>query len=108
MAIGGEDYGEAAVERLGDTLFHVHSKDVSFYDSEPANRQVGKYNRRFLEVVLMGNGQVDHRPAYKALSARGYDGYFTMESLAQNSGLSAEEVARHDFLAFREDMKAIR
>jgi sugar phosphate isomerase/epimerase len=105
FAIAGEDYGEEAVERLGETIWHVHCKDISFFQEKPVYRHTGAYNGTIFAVDLMGKGQVDHKPAYRALLASGYNGYFTMETLAQGVDLIPEEVARHDYEAFIQDIR---
>lgn len=102
MAIAGDDYGERAVARLGDRLFHVHAKDVLFADS-PGPDTKGSPGRPY-RVELMGRGHVDHKPAYRALAAAGYAGYVSLE--AQVAGVEPEHIARHEYeqarLAFRE------
>jgi sugar phosphate isomerase/epimerase len=99
MAIAGDDYGEEAVQRLGNRLFHVHSKDVQFFDSKPAGRPTGEYKGRIFAVELMGQGSVDHRPAYQALIRNGYAGYVSLE--AQPAGEDSYRIALHEYTMFK-------
>lgn len=102
MAIAGEDYGPAAVARLGDRLFHVHAKDVRLHtESEAAAwpRRVHRYGDTLFSVELMGEGHVDHAPVYRALAASGYGGYVSLE--AQVDGVAPERIAQHELEAWK-------
>jgi sugar phosphate isomerase/epimerase len=100
MAIAGDDYGANAVKRLGHHLFHVHSKDVLFFDSKPADQPTGQYKGRIFAVGLMGHGSVDHRPAYEALIKNGYTGYVSLE--AQPAGEDPQRIALHEYTMFKQ------
>ncbi|MDF2724774.1 MAG: xylose isomerase [Paenibacillus sp.] len=97
MAIAGDDYGELAVQRLGDRLLHVHTKDVAFGESSTGKPY---------QVALMGHGHVDHRPAYRALLAAGYEGYISLE--AQVAGVEPETLIRHEYEQLQQALRDIR
>lgn len=103
MAIAGEDYGEEAVRRLGDRLFHVHAKDVWFY-TDPQDEAKGYAGRQY-RVELMGKGHVDHAPAYLALLQSGYEGYVSLE--AQVAGVEPERIARHEYEQARRTLQRL-
>lgn len=95
LSIAGEHYGQEAVDRLGDYIRHVHAKDIVFFAEKPAHRPSARYRGRLFAVERMGQGEVDHRPAYHALLERGYDGYVTLE--AQVAGVTPEQIAKHEY-----------
>lgn len=104
LSIAGEHYGKDAVDRLGDFIWHVHAKDIGFFAEKPANRPSARYRDRLFAVERMGRGEIDHRPAYRALLDRGYDGYVTLE--AQVSGVAPEPLARHEYLMLLEQLRS--
>lgn len=101
MAIAGEEYGPEAVRQLGRSIFHVHTKDVKFYAEKPVDRKTGFSHGKHFAVVLMGQGDVDHRPAYEALRENGYNGFVSFE--CQTEGVLPEDIARHEYNAFMND-----
>ena len=104
MAIAGESYGADAVERIGRRLMHVHAKDVRFH---PVRKdRLGFYKGRCFSVELMGEGHVDHRPVYRALSEANYDGYVTLE--AQPAGVAPDTIAAHEIRCFRSAIEEIK
>jgi sugar phosphate isomerase/epimerase len=104
MAIAGEPYGAEAVARIGSRLMHVHTKDVRFYPDRKEGFPF--YKQRCFSVELMGNGHVDHRPAYRALLEANYDGYVTLE--AQPRGTAPAETAAHEIRCFRAAIQDIQ
>jgi sugar phosphate isomerase/epimerase len=106
MANAGEEYGANAVARLGKHIFHVHAKDIRYYQSKQENPKAKEYHGRYHSVVLMGEGDVDHTPAYQALLAAGYDGYVSLE--AQVDGVTPEHIAAHEVRAYREAIEQCR
>jgi sugar phosphate isomerase/epimerase len=103
MAIADEEYGQQGVQRLGHYLFHVHAKDVRFLQEALPDRRTPQYGRHMFVVDLMGNGHVDHSPAYGELTRSGYKGYVSLE--AQVAGVSPEDTAKHEFTMFNRAMK---
>jgi len=92
LHITGDHYGEKSVEILGDKIFHVHIKDMvktSADDPEGHDYLAGRFKR-----ALIGHGDVDHLPLFKALLKMGYDGYLSCE--ASGKHLGSEATARHE------------
>jgi sugar phosphate isomerase/epimerase len=106
MANAGEEYGANAVARLGRHIFHVHAKDIRYYSSKQENPKAKEYQGRYHTVALMGEGHVDHKPAYRALMEAGYDGYVSLE--AQVDGVTPERIAEHEYRMFREAIAECR
>lgn len=97
MAIVGEEYGAAAVGRLGRHIFHVHAKDIRLHAQMPQDRAGGVYKQTAYTVELMGNGHVDHGPALQALLGCGYSEYISLE--AQVAGVVPRDIAAHEYAA---------
>jgi len=77
MFIAGADYGEEAVRKLWPSVFHVHVKDEQ--QVEPATPGAFASGGRYFLHRLLGEGEVDHLPAFRALARLGYQGYVSAE-----------------------------
>lgn len=105
LAQAGEDYGSDAVKRLSKYIYHVHMKDILFFDTPPEGRKVREYKGRYNALALMGEGSMDLKPGYRALAEIGYDGYISCE--ARVDGVSPKETAAHEFRLYNETIKEI-
>ena len=105
MYLVDEDYGREAVQKLGDSLVHLHVKDEApgvdpdHPDTFSITRQDGSARFR---ASAMGEGEVEHERLFAALAEAGYDGYVTAEA-----GVSHEEpdgdiaIAEHELAELR-------
>jgi sugar phosphate isomerase/epimerase len=105
MYLVDEDYGREAVQRLGDSLVHLHVKDEApgedpdHPDTFSITREDGPARFR---ASAMGEGEVEHDRLFAALAEAGYDGYVTAEA-----GVSYEEpdgdiaIAEHELAELR-------
>ena len=103
MYLCDEPYGSDTVERLGDRLFHVHVKDERRVEDADGP---GRFEReredctRCYEPALLGDGDVDHGPLFRALRDGGYDGFLTDEChVPQDDERDGVDVARHEHAA---------
>jgi len=93
LHITGEDYAEASVGLLAGSIFHVHIKDMvqaAEDDPEAHDYKAGRFKR-----ALLGKGDVDHLPLFRALKNSGYDGYLSCE--ASGKHLGPVETAKHEY-----------
>lgn len=93
MFIAGADFGAEAVRISGDRVFHVHVKDEARIEdpSDPSHFDV---EGQLYAHRLLGEGEVDHLPAFRALAQNGYDGYLSAECHGTHG--DREKVARHE------------
>lgn len=78
MHLAGTPFGAAEVYKLWGKIFHVHVKDcLKVTDATyPSSRQ---WRGGLIAFKVMGEGEVDHLPAFKALYRLGYRGYLSCE-----------------------------
>jgi len=76
LAYAGLDFGGDTVRAIAPWLKHVHIKDMG--PPEPGENAEGK---RMVPTQL-GEGIVDHVPAFRALIEIGYAGFMSCESMA--------------------------
>lgn len=103
MYLCEEPYGPATLEQLGDRLFLVHVKDErrveEAIDSHCFERE-GADGTRYYEPALLGDGDVDYGPLFRALRTTGYDGFLTDEChVPQNAERDGIHVAQHEHTA---------
>jgi len=93
MFIAGADFGAEAVRIAGDRIFHVHVKDEARIEdaSDPSHFDV---EGKLFAHRLLGEGEVDHLPAFRALAEMGYEGYLSAECHGAHG--DREQVARHE------------
>jgi len=96
MFIVGADYGEAAVKRLGNRLFHVHVKDIKRCKS--AAGPLVAYGEHHFRGEFLGEGDVDYRVALRAIVRAGYTGYLSCECMKKDDPW---ETARREAEALR-------
>jgi sugar phosphate isomerase/epimerase len=98
MYISKADFGEESVKVLGEKIFHVHVKDELKVEdlSDPSSFRV---RDEFYCHKLLGQGGADHLPLFKALIARGYDGYLSAEC---HGAMDPIETAKHEYKAIKE------
>lgn len=108
LAIVGEGFGRASVERLGDRLAHVHVKDIARVPLDadlPKGSTFELDTRRGRERFQhrrLGEGNVDHAPLVEALADTGYDGALTVEHPPQAwTDEDPVEVARGELAELR-------
>lgn len=100
MYLVGENYGAESVERLGDSLRHVHVKDERRIDDDDApgafHLQTDQ-GRETFQPRRLGDGAVDHAPLFAALADAGYDGFVTAECHVPQSETGDDiAIARHE------------
>jgi sugar phosphate isomerase/epimerase len=78
MYISHAPYGEEEVKLLGERIFHVHVKDELKVDSL-LDKSCFNAGDEIYQHKLLGEGAVDHVPAFRALKAIGYVGYLSCE-----------------------------
>ena len=101
LHITGIDYGQNSIDILGDRIFHVHIKDMvraSTDDPTAHDYLAGRFKR-----ALLGKGDVDHLPLFRALKKIGYEGYLSCEASGEHLG--PVETARHEYRAVTELLK---
>jgi sugar phosphate isomerase/epimerase len=78
MHLAGTPFGAAEVYKLWGHIFHVHVKDALRVADQtyPSSRQ---WRGGLIAFKLLGEGEVDHRPALAALDRLGYAGYLSCE-----------------------------
>ncbi|MBI5683875.1 MAG: sugar phosphate isomerase/epimerase [Verrucomicrobia bacterium] len=96
MFIAGADYGEAAVQRLGKHLFHVHVKDIK--RGELATSPLVACGGHHFHGEFLGEGDVDYRAALRAVARAGYTGYLSCECMKKDDPW---ETARREAEALR-------
>jgi L-ribulose-5-phosphate 3-epimerase len=97
MFITDTDYGENSVLQLAKRLFHVHVKDERRVEStgQPGTfTNLTRHGEENFLQCLLGQGEVDHLPVFRALKKVGYDGWVTLECHAPYPPLERLE---HDF-----------
>lgn len=103
MYIVDADHGRESVERLGDSLVHVHVKDLRRTDDPSAEDAFELETNRGEEVFqhrLLGDGDVDHRPLVAALDEAGYEDYLTDECTVTPRDEDGDvEIARRELAA---------
>lgn len=85
MFITDTDYGRESVVQLGDTLKHVHVKDVKRVAQvgEPGTfKNLTKHGEESFMLCRLGEGEADHQPLFDALAETGYDGWISLECAA--------------------------
>ncbi len=104
MYISHADYGEKAVGLLGDRIFHVHVKDElrvgSIIDSS-----CFAAGDEFYQHKLLGQGAVDHVPAFRALKELGYTGYLSCECHGPAEDQVA--VAEHEYTELKRQLSLL-
>ena len=98
LYIADASYGAESIEALGDSLFHVHAKDLERVqsDSLPDTSTIRtRHGEERLRSTLLGEGAVEFERVFEALADAGYDGYVTAERppLEDTPG---ENVAEHE------------
>jgi sugar phosphate isomerase/epimerase len=96
MFIVGADYGEAAVQRLGKHLFHVHVKDMK--RGEVSESPLVAHGRHHFHGAYLGEGDVDYRAALRAVARAHYTGYLSCECMKKDDPW---ETARREAEALR-------
>jgi len=104
MYITQTDFGRRSVEILGQSIFHVHVKDELLVPQPEPGSFVA--NGRHYKHMLLGEGGVDHRPAFRALLELGYQGYLSCEAHGPAEDQAA--VARHEFDELRRQIAEVR
>lgn len=102
MYIVDADYGRDSVERLRESLVHVHVKDLQRIDDLSAENAFELETNRGEEVFehrLLGEGDVNHQPLVAALDEIGYDGYLTDECAVASRDDGDIEIAEHELAA---------
>jgi sugar phosphate isomerase/epimerase len=102
MHIVDADYGSESVERLGESLVHVHVKDLRRIDDPSAEGAFELETNRGEEIFqhcLLGEGDVNYRPLAAELAEIGYDGYLTDECAVASQDGDNIEVAKHELTA---------
>ena len=103
MYLSDEPYGPATVEELGDRLSHVHVKDerrVGDADGPGRFAREREDATNYYEPALLGKGDVDHGPLFRALREAGYEGFLTDEChVPQDDERDGVDVARHEHAA---------
>lgn len=96
MYITDTDFGKHSVDQLGEHLLHVHIKDekrVQDLTKEGSFTNLTRHGEEKFMHCLLGEGEADHQPLFDALIAKGYNGWFTMETAAP---IPVEERMQHD------------
>ena len=64
---------------MQDFVVHVHFKDWIITD-EPVPGSDRKRDGRYYTLALIGKGNIDFKPTWKAIRESGYDGYVNLET----------------------------
>ena len=104
MNIVSAPFGPDVIRKLGHHILHVHVKDSAKSGSaDDPNRSEGGgllfWNR------LLGEGEVDHGPVFRALKEIGYSGFLSTE--CQVTGMDAAAVAEHEYRKMREILEEV-
>ncbi len=65
--------------KVQDFVVHVHFKDWIITD-EPVPGSDRKRDGRYYTLALIGKGNIDFKPTWKAIRESGYDGYVNLET----------------------------
>lgn len=100
--IVGAEYGHGAVETLGDSLFHVHLKDMASVDDEalPGTYRYdgGELEPRLFQHRQLGEGDVDYAAVLRALRRVGYEGYLSCEChVPQETSDADTKITAHEY-----------
>jgi L-ribulose-5-phosphate 3-epimerase len=96
MFITGTDYGHNSIAELGNSLFHVHVKDIGRIDQAGVPGTFINLTSRGEEAFRhcrLGDGETDHRSLFNSLQGVGYNGWVTLES---NAPYPPEQRLAHD------------
>ena len=97
MNIVPTPYGPEVIRSLGERIVHFHVKDSAKTGKEDdPNRRVSGHGFVFWNRML-GEGEVDHEPLFRALKEIGYDGFLSTECqvIGGDPVLIAEQEYRH-------------
>lgn len=96
LHITNDIYGQDSVDVLGDSILHVHIKDMvsAALDDEKGH----DYLRGRFKRALLGDGDVDHLPLFRALRQIAYTGFLSCEA---SGGSAPVAVARHELAEVR-------
>jgi L-ribulose-5-phosphate 3-epimerase len=78
MHLAGTPFGAAEVYKLWGKIFHVHVKD-SLRVGDPAYPSARQWRGGLIAFKLLGEGEADPLPAFKALRRLGYTGWLSCE-----------------------------
>jgi len=104
MYISRADYGDKAVRLLGDRIFHVHVKD-ELKVGVHVDSSCFAVGDEFYQHKLLGDGAVDHIPAFRALKEIGYTGYLSCECHGPAEDQVA--VAEHEYAELKRQLSAL-
>jgi sugar phosphate isomerase/epimerase len=78
MYLAGTPHGAGEVYKLWGRIFHVHVKDC-LRVSDPTYPTARQWRGGLTAFKVLGEGGVDHLPAFKALAHLGYAGFLSCE-----------------------------
>ena len=97
LFIGGHDFGAESVRLLGHSIYHVHVKDIKRMSQESPG--TFKHGTSLYAVSLLGEGDADHLPAFRALAELGYTGYLSSEYQTRDPDKAL--AAQHELAAMK-------
>jgi sugar phosphate isomerase/epimerase len=78
MHLAGTPFGAGEVYKLWGRIYHVHVKDC-LRVSDPTYPTAREWRGGLTAFKVLGEGEVDHLPAFRALARLGYKGFLSCE-----------------------------